>query len=143
MASTSNIRDNIDKKKSRMSSEEELREMFNDTSVRLVKKFLADALAGDIPMESTADLTRLMQIYTQINNINMGADGVQGALPEISLAQKEAFSDNLTVTKGVSAEGDEVDLIDLDELAELGEEEIDNMLITREAIINKENEGAF
>lgn len=143
MASTSNIRDNIDKKKSRMSSEEELREMFNDTSVRLVKKFLADALAGDIPMESTADLTRLMQIYTQINNINMGADGVQGTLPEISLAQKEAFSDNLTVTKGVSAEGDEVDLIDLDELAELDAEEIDNMLITREAIINKENEGAF
>ena len=53
-------------------SEQRLRDTFNNASLTLINQFMAKVMAGSIDIDDVGDLTRLFQIYMQINNINAG-----------------------------------------------------------------------
>lgn len=130
------------KKKTSGSSEEQLRDTFNNASKLLINRFMQDVLSGDKEIESTADLARLFSIYLQVNGINEGMSGAEGALPEISPGRLEILEEVLPTSKTV-VEGEEETIVDLDKLADISAEELAVMLSKTEEQMNLENEATF
>ena len=136
------LRENQHKKKVERTSEEILRDTFNEASTTLINQFMAQVLAGSIHIDDVADLTRLFQIYMQINNINQGIGDGQGTLPSLPMGQKDIIESVIETNKAVIA-GEEEDVISLSDLAELTDEQVDKMLEQKEVQMNQENEATF
>ena len=103
---------------------------------------MQNVMSGHIQIEDTADLSRLFAIYMQINNINAIESGTSGAIPEISIGQQSVFKEKLDV-ETETVNGETEDYIDLDDLAELSDEDVSEMMLKRELELNKENEVSF
>lgn len=142
MSLADRLRENQHKRKLERSSEEILRDTFNEASTTLINQFMAQVLAGSIQIDDVADLTRLFQIYMQINNINQGVGDGQGTLPSLPVGQKNII-ESVIETRKETVSGEVEDIISLDELAELTDEQVDKMLEQKEIQMNQENEGTF
>ena len=103
---------------------------------------MAKVMAGSIDIDDVGDLTRLFQIYMQINNINAGMQEGTGQLPALSATQKDIIADKVSTEKA-TIDGEEEEVVSLEELAKLSDEEIDKMLLDKEIQMNKENEATF
>lgn len=66
------LEENTKKKKLERTSEEKLRDTFNEASTTLINQYMAKVQAGAIEISDVGDLTRLFQIYMQINKIEIG-----------------------------------------------------------------------
>lgn len=133
--------DDKDRKENR-TSDEKLRDTFNETSNYLIKKFLAEAQSGAIAITDVADITRLFQIYLQVNQINDMASAGSGSLPALSSGQKDLIAQSLETTK-VESNGVEEEVISLADIEAMDDEELDGLLKERELLMNQENEKAF
>ena len=135
------IRDKVDKAKKTKDSKSELLDLFNDTTETLIGKFLKEAKAGNIEISGVTDLMRLFQIYEQVNDIkSMESDGA-GRLPALSRGQLDQLEDTVGVVESDN-EDDDNTYVDVDELMNLSAEDVQKMLATREAQVNKDNENA-
>lgn len=135
------IRDKVDKAKKTKDSKSELLDLFNDTTETLIGKFLKEAKAGNIEISGVTDLMRLFQIYEQVNDIkSMESDG-SGRLPALSRGQLDQLEDTVGVVESDN-EDDDNTYVDVDELMSLSAEDVQKMLATREAQVNKDNENA-
>ena len=142
MSVADNIRHKAEQKKRERTPEESLRDTFNEASTGLIKQFMQNVMSGHIQIEDTADLSRLFAIYMQINNIHAIESGTSGAIPEISIGQQSVFKEKLDV-ETETVNGETEDYIDLDDLAELSDEDVSEMMLKRELELNKENEVSF
>ena len=128
MSMADRIRENAEQKKLERTPEQRLRDTFNTASLTLINQFMAKVMAGSIDIDDVGDLTRLFQIYMQINNINDGMQDGTGQLPALSATQKEIITDKIA-TERVTIDGEEDEIISLDELTKLSDEEINLSLI--------------
>ena len=136
------LRDNLDRAKKKKSAKEDLIEGFNDASITLIKQFIANVNSGTIQIDDTADLMRLFNIYTQVNDIQSGAASGNGAPPALSRTRKEVMEDMIPSDRQV-VNGEEEDIIDLDALIAMSAEDIQQLMTKREVEVNRENEAAF
>ena len=65
-----------------------------------------------------------------------------GQLPALSATQKDIIADKVS-TENATIDGEEEEVVSLEELAKLSDEEIDKMLLDKEIQMNKENEVTF
>lgn len=139
------IKENLGKKRKQTnqeSTEEKLRNTFNESAEKLIKNFMADVLAGSKEIEDTADLARLFNIYMTINKLNeQGIDGT-GSLPEVNPGKLAIYEDSIEMSNKV-IDGEEEQTINLDDLEELTEDDVQSMLMKAEEEMNKVNEEAF
>lgn len=136
------LEENTKKKKLERTSEEKLRDTFNEASTTLINQYMAKVQAGAIEISDVGDLTRLFQIYMQINKIDSMAGEGNGTLPALPSGQKEVISSYIETSKAdINCEEEEV--ISLVDLAGMDEETIDKMLVEKEIQMNKENEATF
>ncbi|QPI18394.1 hypothetical protein [Enterococcus phage EFGrNG] len=142
MSMADRIKENAEQKKMERTSEQRLRDTFNNASLTLINQFMAKVMAGSIDIDDVGDLTRLFQIYMQINNINAGMQEGTGQLPALSATQKDIIADKVSTEKA-TIDGEEEEVVSLEELAKLSDEEIDKMLLDKEIQMNKENEATF
>lgn len=142
MSLADRLKEDVSKKKIEQSSEETLRNTFNEASSKLINQFMADVLSGSIKIDDVGDLSRLFQIYMSVNDINEN-QGAGGTLPELSSGQKELFGSHIETTKTENEDGEEEETINLSDLEGLEDDSIDKMLQDRELEMNKENEGGL
>lgn len=136
------LAENARRKKIERTSEEKLRDTFNDASTTLINQFMAKVMAGAIQIDDVGDLTRLFSIYMQINQIDaMSGDG-NGTLPALSSGQKDIISETIE-TESTEVNGEEQEVISLVDLAGMDDKTIDKMLLEKEVEMNKENEATF
>lgn len=136
------LEENARKKKLERTSEEQLRDTFNEASTTLINQYMAKVQAGAIEISDVGDLTRLFQIYMQINKIDSMAGEGNGTLPALPSGQKEVISSYIETSKA-DINGEEEEVISLVDLAGMDEETIDKMLVEKEIQMNKENEATF
>lgn len=136
------LEENTKKKKLERTSEEKLRDTFNEASTTLINQYMAKVQAGAIEISDVGDLTRLFQIYMQINKIDSMAGEGNGTLPALPSGQKEVISSYIETSKA-DINGEEEEVISLVDLAGMDEETIDKMLVEKEIQMNKENEATF
>jgi hypothetical protein len=136
-----NIRRNVKKEESK-SSEEKLRDTFNNASLKLIDTFMQDVSTGAVKVDSVTDLSRLFQIYTDINNINSLSGEGTGTLPALSPGERNVISDYLP-TEIVNDGEEDKELVDLADLASLTDKEVHAMLTEKEKVMNQQNEGTF
>lgn len=138
------LNEQLDKRKKQKdaSSEENLRNTFNESAELLVKKFMADVMSGHREIEDTADLARLFSIYMSVNKINeMGVDGT-GMLPEVNPTKLTVMEDLIPMETKV-VDGEEEQVIDVADLANLTTEDVEKMLMRAEESMNLANEATF
>lgn len=136
------LEENAKKKKLERTSEEKLRDTFNEASTTLINQYMAKVQAGAIEISDVGDLTRLFQIYMQINKIDSMAGEGNGTLPALPSGQKGIISSYIETSKA-DINGEEEEVISLVDLAGMDEETIDKMLVEKEIQMNKENEATF
>lgn len=136
------LEENARKKKLERTSEEQLRDTFNEASTTLINQYMAKVQAGAIEITDVGDLTRLFQIYMQINKIDSMAGEGNGTLPALPSGQKDIIANSIETNKA-DINGEEEEVISLVDLAGMDEETIDKMLAEKELQMNKENEATF
>lgn len=137
-----NLRRNLERQKSPKTSEEELLDTINDASRLLVNRFLANVQAGAVELTDVPDLVRVISLASELNGWRSGENGGTGAPPPISIKQSEIFDKTLQTNKQV-IDGEEKDVIDLNELEALSDTNIEEMMREREITYNQENEATF
>ncbi|BAF81271.1 hypothetical protein EFP_003 [Enterococcus phage EF24C] len=136
------LKDNAKQKKLERTPEQQLRDTFNQASIKLINQFMANVTSGAIEVDDIADLTRLFQIYLQVNNINDGMQEGTGTLPALTSEHKDIISEKVSTEK-IIKDGEEEELISLDELASLPDDQLEEVLVNRELQMNRENEATF
>ncbi|UQT00038.1 hypothetical protein NGDEOPKE_00089 [Enterococcus phage vB_OCPT_Carl] len=142
MGMADRLKDNAKQKKLERTPEQQLRDTFNQASIKLINQFMANVTSGAIEVDDIADLTRLFQIYLQVNNINDGMQEGTGTLPALTSEHKDIISEKVSTEK-IIKDGEEEELISLDELASLPDDQLEEVLVNRELQMNRENEVTF
>lgn len=142
MGMADRLKDNAKQKKLERTPEQQLRDTFNQASIKLINQFMANVTSGAIEVDDIADLTRLFQIYLQVNNINDGMQEGTGTLPALTPEHKDIISEKVSTEK-IIKDGEEEELISLDELASLPDDQLEEVLVNRELQMNRENEATF
>lgn len=142
MGMADRLKDNAKQKKLERTPEQQLRDTFNQASIKLINQFMANVTSGAIEVDDIADLTRLFQIYLQVNNINDGMQEGTGTLPALTSEHKDIISEKVSTEK-IIKDGEEEELISLDELASLPDDQLEEILVNRELQMNRENEVTF
>ncbi|CAD0299559.1 hypothetical protein [Enterococcus phage vB_EfaH_149] len=142
MGMADRLKDNAKQKKLERTPEQQLRDTFNQASIKLINQFMANVTSGAIEVDDIADLTRLFQIYLQVNNINDGMQEGTGTLPALTSEHKDIISEKVSTEK-IIKDGEEEELISLDELASLPDDQLEEVLFNRELQMNRENEVTF
>lgn len=136
---SSQLREELDKKKRDKDSKSAMADKFNAASTVLINKFMAEVTAGNIELDGVTDLMRLFQIYTQVNEIKLGEEEGMGQLPALTQAQHDTM-DAIVSVRGTGEE-DDTSYVDMDELEKLTSEDINKLMAQREITMNKENES--
>lgn len=143
MAFSDNVRSKMERKKKDITSEEILRENFNEGSLRLINRFMKDIDSGAVRLESISDFSRLFQIYAEVNNISdLGGEG-SGTLPALPSQEREVIADALPIHTESDGENGTVEFVDLEALTDMTEEDIQKLLVQKEIDLNKRNEETF
>ena len=142
MGMADRLKDNAKQKKLERTPEQQLRDTFNQASIKLINQFMANVTSGAIEVDDIADLTRLFQIYLQVNNINDVMQEGTGTLPALTSEHKDIISEKVSTEK-IIKDGEEEELISLDELASLPDDQLEEVLVNRELQMNRENEATF
>lgn len=142
MSISDELRAGVAKAKKERDDKTALADAFNGASLKLIKQFIANVDSGAVVIDDVADLSRLMNIYLEINNVGNGEGGT-GTLPSVTPKQKEVFEEENIVVSKVADDGEEEDYIDLEALSEMSTEDVAKMLMKREEQVNNDNEGAF
>ncbi len=139
MSMADEIRNKINKKKKVLSSEEQVRELLNESLSVSLLQYLQRLLAGEIPIDNMSDLARVYGIYKEVNNINDAMEGLSGqsTLPEINMKQDKVFDDNIKDGKITSDEEGMLDVMDM------SEEDVAALVREFDIAQNKANEGEF
>lgn len=139
MSMADEIRNKINKKKKVLSSEEQVRELINESISVSLLQYLQRLLAGEIPIDNMSDLARVYGIYKEVNNINDAMEGLAGqsTLPEINMKQDKVFDDNIKDGKITSDEEGMLDVMDM------SEEDVAALVREFDIAQNKANEGEF
>lgn len=142
MSLAKNIRENVEKRKENISSEQELRELINQAAVKSLKQFIARIDAGEIPIDNMSDFIRVLGAYKEINNITSAMEGTGGgaSLPELDLRQEKVLNDHINDGKIKKKEvGDEERL----DVTELSEDDVADLIRQMDIAQNKANEESF
>lgn len=123
-----------------MNSKEGLAEAFNGVSLKLIKQFISNVEAGSVQIDDVGDLSRLFNIYRDVNELGTGEEGT-GALPKMSQMQRDVLGSDVKLTGGDSE--DDVSYVDLEDMMNLDADDIEKMMNKREVQINKENEATL
>ncbi len=140
MGMTDDIRAQADVIKKKDNSEVKLRASFNNVALKLIDTFVNDANSGAIRLDSVTDLSRLFQIYTDVNNLNSGIEGGTGTLPALPPSQHALITDKLPVNIE-QLNGEDVEKVSLSDVAGLSEADITELMLAKEQLMNQENEG--
>lgn len=142
MSLSKNIRENVEKRKEGISSEQELRELINQAAVKSLKQFIARIDAGEIPIDNMSDFIRVLGAYKEVNNIAsaMEGNGSGASLPELDLRQEKVLNDHINDGKIKKKEvGDEERL----DVTGLSEDDVADLIRQMDIAQNKANEEAF
>lgn len=135
------IRDNVNKKKSNKDVKGEVRNEFNQVTLKLIKRFIEDVETGTVAVTDIADVMRLYNMYLSVNEIGEGEDGT-GRLPELPRKQRQFLEGKvLSLDEGHSEEEEEY--IDETTFEDMTTEEVEKLLIQREEELNSFNEGEY
>jgi hypothetical protein len=139
MSMADNIRRKAQQRKTGVSSESEVRDMFNTVASKSLLKFLQRIDTGEIPIDNYSDFIRVLGAYKELNGISEAMDGTggQSALPEINMKQEKAVEDTVTSGKLVA---DEEGLLSTDDMSE---EDMAELLRQLDIAQNQANEGSF
>lgn len=123
------------------SSADQLTEKFNQASLILIERFLDEVLTQNIVLDDTADLTRLFQIFAEINNIKEMGEGEGGKLPPLSSRQSNSIRKFVETELEETETGEEEEYIDPMSLDSLTEDVLSDMLSQRAVDLNEDNAG--
>jgi hypothetical protein len=139
MSMADNIRKKAAQRKTGVSSESEVRDMFNTVASKSLLKFLQRIDTGEIPIDNYSDFIRVLGAYKELNGISeaMEGSGGQSTLPEINMKQEKAVEDTVASGKLVA---DEEGLLNPDDMTE---EDMAELLRQLDIAQNQANEGSF
>ena len=139
MSMADNIRRKAQQRKTGVSSESEVRDMFNTVASKSLLKFLQRIDTGEIPIDNYSDFIRVLGAYKELNGIQeaMEGSGGQSTLPEISMKEDKIVEDTISSGKLTT---DEEGLISTDDMSE---EDMAELLRQLDIAQNQKNEGAF
>lgn len=136
---TDQLRKRLDDKKESESSKDKLADKFNKATMQLLDKFMNEINSGSIQIDDTADLMRLYQIYTEVNDLqNMTGEG-SGRLPQLSPRQSRKMKSHLLTEEVEKPDGEEEFIIDPESLAGMSAKDIEDMVKEREIDMNEDN----
>ncbi|UPI11806.1 hypothetical protein [Bacillus phage SBSphiJ1] len=139
MSMADEIRNKINKKKKVLSSEEQVRELLNESLSVSLLQYLQRLLAGEIPIDNMSDLARVYGIYKEVNNINDAMEGLSGqsTLPEINMRQERVLNEAVS--------GGKVDVNEEErlEVTDMSTEDVADLIRQMDLAQNKANEEAF
>lgn len=139
MSMADEIRNKINKKKKVLSSEEQVRELINESVSVSLLQYLQRLLAGEIPIDNMSDLARVYGIYKEVNNINDAMEGLSGqsTLPEINMRQERVLNEAVSGGKVDVNEEERLDVTDM------STEDVADLVRQMDLAQNKANEEAF
>lgn len=139
MSMADEIRNKINKKKKVLSSEEQVRELLNESLSVSLLQYLQRLLAGEIPIDNMSDLARVYGIYKEVNNINDAMEGLSGqsTLPEINMRQERVLNEAVSGGKVDVNEEERLDVTDM------STEDVADLIRQMDIAQNKANEEAF
>ncbi|AGY47317.1 terminase small subunit [Bacillus phage phiNIT1] len=139
MSMADEIRNKINKKKKVLSSEEQVRELINESISVSLLQYLQRLLAGEIPIDNMSDLARVYGIYKEVNNINDAMEGLSGqsTLPEINMRQERVLNEAVSGGKVDVNEEERLDVTDM------STEDVADLIRQMDLAQNKANEEAF
>lgn len=142
MSMADEIRERVAKQKKERNSKDELANAFNNVSLTLLNRFIANVQSGTVEIDNVTDVARLFGIYKEINDIQTGEEGT-GVLPSMSPTQKKLFEEHQVLVTKESENEDEPleEYIDLEALSNMSSGDIERMLTERETEVNNENEA--
>ncbi|AYJ75686.1 hypothetical protein BSP18_052 [Bacillus phage BSP18] len=139
MSMADEIRNKINKKKKVLSSEEQVRELINESISVSLLQYLQRLLAGEIPIDNMSDLARVYGIYKEVNNLNDAMEGLSGqsTLPEINMRQERVLNEAVSGGKVDVNEEERLDVTDM------STEDVADLIRQMDLAQNKANEEAF
>ena len=96
---------------------------------------------GEINVNDTNDIYKLLVMYGQISEMNGNSSGGMGTLPALGEKERAVLSNFVETTGEVDEEGNEY--VDLDKLSEMTAEEVAEMVTEKEKLMNKQNAETF
>jgi hypothetical protein len=139
MSMADNIRRKAQQRKTGVSSESEVRDMFNTVASKSLLKFLQRIDTGEIPIDNYSDFIRVLGAYKELNGISeaMEGSGGQSTLPEINMKEDKIVEDTISSGKLVA---DEEGMLSTEDMTE---EDMAELLRQLDIAQNQKNEGAF
>lgn len=142
MKLSDNLRENLNNKKNSKNAKEDVRDAFNMTALKLIRRFTEEVEAGTIEVTDIADVMRLYNMYLSVNDLQGGEDGA-GNLPALPRDERRLFEDSISTVKARDPEEEDKDFINDIEFENKTAEEIAQLLTKREMEVNKTNEEAY
>lgn len=136
---TNKFKNRMEQEKDKDKSKDKLADKFNETASLLIDEFLNEVNANNIRLDDTADLMRLFQIYSEINNIKDAATEGAGSLPGLSQRQSKQIKSYVETEEVETSNGEYEDVIDTESLMKLSEDEVSDMIKEREIEMNADN----
>lgn len=96
---------------------------------------------GEINVNDTNDIYKLLVMYGQISEMNGNASGGMGTLPALGEKERAVLSNFVETTGEVDEDGNEY--VDLDKLSEMTADEVAEMVTEKEKLMNKQNSETF
>jgi len=134
-----NLRKRVEQRKTGLSSESDVRELFNIAASKALNKYLQRISTGEIAIDNMADFVRILGAYKEINGIAEAMDGKTGQsmLPEINMKQDKVIEEQITEGKLVTDEEGQVDV------SGMSVEDVADLLRDLDIAQNTTNEGSF
>lgn len=142
MKLSDNLRENLNKKKGTTNAKEDVRDAFNMTALKLIRRFTEEVDAGTIEVTDVADVMRLYNMYLSVNDLQGGEDGA-GNLPALPRDERKLFEDSISTVRARTSDEEDQDFINEIEFENKTPDEIAQLLTQREMEVNKTNEGAY
>lgn len=143
MASADSIRDNLDRVKNEAHAKQEVAKAFNVSAKKLIDKFMDRVTNGDIELDSVQDMSKIYGIWKDINDLDIDGNSGTGAIPELNMAEEGSIESRLNVVKTTAVDMDGQTSIkkevNLEDLANLSVEDVNQLLNDRGKVLNDEN----